>query len=116
MTDINQLLEKIPLEIHQKLFPDIDGCWAFLGKWNSGNGYKKIWWEKKGWVVHRLVFTYCYGEIEEGYVIDHTCRNRSCCNPVHLEKVTVKENTYRGNARLFKPLRLSGQENGDGKL
>jgi hypothetical protein len=107
MQGINDLLERIPVELHRKIIPDIDGCFIFTGKWNSGNGYKKVWWEGVGWAVHRLVYTFVHGEIEEGFVIDHLCRNRQCCNPLHLEKVTIKENTYRGNARLFKPIRLT---------
>lgn len=30
--------------------------------------------------------------------LDHLCRNPACCNPSHLEPVTPKENTRRGNA------------------
>jgi len=29
--------------------------------------------------------------------LDHLCRNRTCCNPAHLELVTGRENLLRGD-------------------
>jgi hypothetical protein len=29
--------------------------------------------------------------------IDHLCRRPLCCNPLHLEAVTMRENLMRGN-------------------
>ena len=39
------------------------------------------------------------GPIPEGYDVDHLCFNSRCCNPVHLETVTHKENVRRGRIR-----------------
>lgn len=36
------------------------------------------------------------GPIPEGMDLDHTCRNRGCVNPEHLEPVTTQVNTLRG--------------------
>ena len=37
-------------------------------------------------------------DIPEGYVIDHTCGNKACCNPAHLEGVTQTVNVDRYHA------------------
>ncbi|MDE2471852.1 MAG: HNH endonuclease [Bradyrhizobium sp.] len=46
--------------------------------------------------VHRLMYELCVGAIPPGLVIDHRCRVRCCGNPQHLEPVTPKINTLRG--------------------
>jgi hypothetical protein len=77
------------------------GCWIWTGKWDSGNGYGKVRHQGQIWMAHRLIFTLLNGEIPQGLVLDHICRTRRCCNPDHLEPVTVRENTHRGDAILF---------------
>jgi len=72
-------------------------CLIWRGTLNlSGYGYMKF--EGKNWRVHRLVFEQIHGLIPEGLVLDHLCRNRACCNPNHLEIVTVRENLMRGES------------------
>lgn len=48
--------------------------------------------------AHRWSYKHWVGQIPEGLVIDHLCRNTSCVNPVHLEPVTHAENVRRGIA------------------
>lgn len=79
----------------------ITGCWSWAGKWNSGNGYSKARFEGRAWMVHVLVYTLLEKPVPEGYLLDHLCRNRGCCNPAHLEPVTPLVNTLRGDAILF---------------
>jgi hypothetical protein len=45
--------------------------------------------------VHRLFYWWFVGPIPEGLVCDHLCRVRHCINPIHIEAVTMKENTAR---------------------
>mgnify|MGYP001567602455 CR=1 FL=1 len=47
--------------------------------------------------AHRVSYQLFVGLIEPDMVLDHLCRNRRCVNPAHLEPITRKENTLRGN-------------------
>lgn len=39
-------------------------------------------------MAHRIAYELVRGQVPEGLVLDHLCRNRACCNPDHLEAVT----------------------------
>ena len=95
-------LDILPCRFQDKIRVDeITGCWEWTG-WNSGNGYGKLSFQGKIYMAHRYMFELYYGSIPDGYVLDHLCKNRCCCNPTHLELVTPKENVYRGDTILFK--------------
>lgn len=51
----------------------------------SVNVYKKA-------VAHKVYYTHIKGEIKDGMVLDHKCRNRKCVNPDHLRVVDRKTN------------------------
>lgn len=76
-----------------------DGCWEFQAS-RLKEGYGQIRDTKKDGgqllLTHRVAYTYFISEIPEGLVLDHLCRNPSCCNPWHLEPVTNRENGRRG--------------------
>lgn len=61
------------------------GCWVFAGKLNP-----------KGYGPHRRVYVQKRGPVPPGLELDHTCRNRACINPDHLEPVSHAENVRRG--------------------
>ncbi|WP_425061836.1 HNH endonuclease signature motif containing protein [Roseovarius confluentis] len=74
------------------------GCWEYTGKLTP-KGYAHVKSDDgKMRFAHRIVFEAYIGPVPEGKEVDHLCRNRSCCNPDHLEAVTHQENCRRGNA------------------
>lgn len=46
----------------------------------------------------RVAYALAVGPIPEGMTVDHRCRNPRCCNPLHLELVTLEENSRRKEA------------------
>lgn len=86
--------------IMDKLSINESNCWVFNGA--SGAGYGKIdvrSLQDRGGrlsLVHRIVYENLIGSIQDKMVIDHLCRNTICCNPLHLEVVTHRENVMRG--------------------
>lgn len=79
------------------------GCHIWQGPCSGtgrGGGYGRMSLNGGTVAVHRVVFTHYNGYIPPKKQIDHTCGNRRCCNPDHLEMVTHKENQRRrDNAR-----------------
>lgn len=77
-----------------------DSCWIWKGGL-MGGGYGK--WENSN--AHRFAYKTLVGDIPEGLQLDHLCRNRQCVNPKHLEPVTAKVNTLRGESPSAKQAR-----------
>lgn len=71
-------------------------CWVWSG-WIDDAGYGRVRWGNQNSArVHRVVFNEIRGSLNEDYVLDHLCRTRTCCNPWHLQPITIAENTQRG--------------------
>jgi hypothetical protein len=81
-----------------------DGCWTwFAGK---SNGYGRMFLGREnGRSFHEYAHRYSWmihhdgRQIPEGMEIDHTCCNRACVNPAHLELVSATENKTREGER-----------------
>ena len=91
-----------------------DACWPWQGRldrYGYGEYRRRFGHRGEGggsyWRAHRVAYELLVGPIPNDLVIDHLCRNRSCCNPAHMEPVTNAENLHRGagHARLI-PLPL----------
>lgn len=72
-------------------------CWQWTAHVDA-KGYGRVTIGGKPQLAHRAVYELYVGPIPDGMVIDHLCRNRSCCNPDHLEVVTERENFLRGES------------------
>ncbi len=71
-------------------------CWIWqLG--TNGHGYGVKWDGIRLVGAHVWMYLIRGGVIPKGLDIDHLCRVPMCINPSHLEPVTRKENTRRGN-------------------
>lgn len=98
----------LPARIVERIH--LDGACLRVSGWNSGNGFAKMSVGNRSRYVHRVVYALLHRvlglpELLPHQVLDHIkerCRFRDCCNPFHLEPVTVKVNTERGSAVLFR--------------
>lgn len=92
---ISSILQKI----EEKTEIDEFGCWVWQGgnsgKTGRGKGYPRMYLDGYTVAVHRVVWTCNHGYLPNKLQIDHTCKNRLCVNPKHLEMVTHKENQKR---------------------
>lgn len=91
-------------------FVDVKGpdeCWLWTGLLTPF-GYGDLGPVTKNRRVHRYAYVRAHGGIPEGLTIDHLCHGRAedcqggvsclhrrCCNPAHLEAVTLAENIRR---------------------
>lgn len=74
-------------------------CWLHASKWNDGQGYFKFKFKGHSLYIHRASFEVFVEPVKPGLLVDHQCRVRGCCQYMHLEQVTTKENTTRGANR-----------------
>lgn len=74
------------------------GCWTWSKGLSKGTRYAVVNVNGQRVYVHRYVYEQVVGPVPEGLELDHLCRNRACVRPDHLEPVTHKVNTHRGEA------------------
>jgi hypothetical protein len=100
---VSRLMQKIIFRENNVLGAHLGPCWIWTGRL-SRNGYGRSWYNpsKKEIGCHRIMYFEMVGPIPKDRILDHLCRWRACCSPWHVEPVTHKENTARGNAILFK--------------
>jgi len=104
-SDVQRFWSKVqPMHIYKN-------CWVWQGSKNN-KGYGHFHSNGKNRLAHRYAYELLVGEIPDGLQIDHTCRIRECVNPDHMEVVTSKENTLRGEGPTAKNAKKTHCNNG----
>jgi hypothetical protein len=83
---------------------EVADCWEWTGSCDR-HGYGQFYDGVRNTRAHRYAYKTLVGPIPRGLVIDHLCRNTICVNPDHMQVVTVRENTLRGNTFQARNLR-----------
>lgn len=74
-------------------------CWYWQGHVREDDGYATFDFGRRYLngapipeYIHRVAYEVANGSIDLGLIVDHLCKLRACCNPVHLEQKTQKAN------------------------
>ena len=70
-------------------------CWEWVGCVHPLTGYGQFRWDSILGNPHRYAYWFFTGSIPDKFEVDHLCQVRHCCNPLHLEAVTLQENRRR---------------------
>lgn len=71
-------------------------CWIWAGTVKAR--YPQVFRDGRTQQAHRYYYCERFGEVPEGLVLDHLCRQTWCVNPERLEPVTQRENVMRGES------------------
>lgn len=90
---LRRLFSKV--QISTEHFYNSDPCWEWTAsKFPTGYGQYNIPGHKTR-LAHKAFYLTFVGDVPDGLVLDHLCKNIICVNPAHLEPVTQAENLYR---------------------
>lgn len=78
--------------------PLFASCWLWTGA-RSGDGYGMKRVAGRTVYTHRYIYELFVGPIPRGLEIDHLCRQRGCCNPLHLRPSTRRENYFAAGSK-----------------
>ena len=83
----------------------ITPCWIWHGGVHE-KGYGRFYLgkdpvtEAKIWsYTHRIAFEHWIGFLPDGYIGDHQCNHKICCNPIHVWPETNAENLRLADQR-----------------
>lgn len=78
------------------------GCWNWNGC-RAGRGYGQIKFRRRMVYVHRLMYAWVFSPLPTGIgkhipTVDHMCENLLCCNPLHLQVLSQRDNILKGGS------------------
>ncbi len=79
-------------------------------------GYLKAHINRKQHMIHRLIYMWHFGVIEDGLVIDHINRNPSDNRIENLRKITQHQNQFNTNAKGYHWNKQSGKYRAEIKI
>lgn len=91
---------RIPtVERFQSKIEIVGECWL----WTAGlddDGHGQFWVEDRNIPAHRYSWLIAGKPLAKRKVLHHTCPNKNCCNPAHLETTTRPEHaSFHGQAK-----------------
>ena len=85
-----------------------DDCWPWQGPIDE-TGYGRFTLNGKTNIVHRAFYEHYNGPLN-GEPVHHTCANRWCVNPAHLQRVSQRENVAEMRERNYYIKRIADLE------
>lgn len=86
-------------------------CWNWLGGFFKA-GYGQFALGRMPRKAHRVSYTINIGDVPNAMPLDHLCKNKGCCNPLHTEPVTYRENAVRCDSEVGKNSRKTHCKSG----
>lgn len=91
------MIDRLPARIAAKI-QIVGECWIWIGA-RVRSGYGSCWHRGSARQAHVVVWEIVTGKVLAAHPrareLDHTCRDRACVNPAHLQRVTRSVNNSR---------------------
>lgn len=102
---------RVGISVEERFWQYVDrdgpgGCWQWTGGLSHGYGNFMVRRDDGSYAqvqAHRFAWRLLVGDVPDGLVMDHLCRNKRCVRPQHLQPVTQQVNVQRGAASWWSP-------------